>query len=81
MLLLGDSKNAKSTFLGAALGAAWVQIGCRILCKREKNSFLGLPPHALKALKIGKNKKPANFRLLVLLLLVARTGIEPVFHP
>ena len=56
----------------------WVQIGGRILCNREKNSLLGLPPHALKALKIGHNKKPESFCFLVLLLLVARTGIEPV---
>lgn len=81
MLLLGGSKNAQMLLLGASLGASWVQIGCRILCNREKNSFLGLPLHALKALKIGKNKKPESFNFLVLLLLVARTGIEPVFHP
>jgi hypothetical protein len=36
---------------------------------------------AFSACKMRGNKKAANFSFAALLLLVARTGIEPVFRP
>ncbi len=52
-----------------------------ILHKRAKKSFLGLPPNGLKGLKTGEKEKAANCCFAALLMGVARTGIEPVFHP